>query len=151
MDQEIAKKIAQWLWSKNRVREAQPVAIQIGNRVYQATRYVEVQKGGSHQTRLHLLGEMPPLQAKMRRLCYRTDPDSEQVWHLTAWFRQNRPCPEWNEVHPFGSHFVLALFTPLETWAADQCGRKPYRRIPMTVTEVGPPYFNVKEKHDDRT
>ena len=151
MDQELAKKVTQWLWSKTRVKEAQPVAVKIGNRVYQATRYVEVQKGGNHQTRLYALGEMPPLHAKMRRLCYQTDPDSEHVWHLIAWFRQNRPCPEWEQVHPFGSHFVLALFTPLETWTEEQCLGKPFRRIPMTIMEVGPPLSNVKEKHDDRS
>ena len=42
------------------------------------------------------------------------------------------------EVHPFGSHFILAQWSPVENWAADQVGRKPYRRIPMTITEIGP-------------
>jgi len=149
MDRELPKKIAQWLWTKNRVKEAQPVVVEIGGRVYPATRYVEVQKGGYHQTRLYLLGELPPLQSK-RRLCYRTDPDSEDVWHLVAWFRQNRHCPEWSEVHPFGSHFVLALYMPLQTWA-EECLGKPLYRIPMTVTEVGPPLSNVTEKHDERS
>ena len=145
---EIAKKIAQWLWSKKRVREAQPVVVQIGHRVYQAARYVEVQRGGNHQTRLYVLGEMPPLHAKMRRLCYQTDPDSEHVWHLIAWFRQKSSCTEWQEVHPFGSHFILALFTPLENWASDQCQKKPSRRVPMTITEIGPTDASVGQ-HDD--
>lgn len=147
---EIATKIAQWLWSRTRVKEAQAVAVQIGNRLYQAARYVEAQKGGSHQTRLFIVGELPPLYSK-RKLSYQTDPDSEQGWHLVAWFRQKRPCLEWEQVHPFGSHFLLALFTPLETWASDQCQKKPFRRIPMTITELGPPLSKVKEKHDDQS
>jgi hypothetical protein len=148
MDQEIAKKIAQWLWSRNRVREAQPVAVQIGHHTYPAARYVEVQKGGNRQTRLFCVGTLPPLHSKMRRLCYQADPDSEHGWHLIAWFRQNRPCREWQEVHPFGSHFLLALWLPVETWAEEQCLGKPSRKIPMTITEVGPPISNIKEKQD---
>jgi len=120
------------------VREAQPVSVRIGKRVYAAARYVEAQKRGNRQTRLLCLGTLPPLHSKMRRLCYQTDPDSEQGWHLVAWFRQNRPCSEWEEVHPFGSHFVLALLTPLETWVQEQFLEKPYRRIPMVITELGP-------------
>jgi hypothetical protein len=150
MEQEIATKIAQWLWSKNRVREAQAVAVQIGHHTYAAARYVEAKKGGNHQTRLYCLGTLPPLHSKMRRLCYRTD-DSDYDWHLIAWFRQNRPCPEWNEVHPFGSHFVLALWSPVETWAEEQSLGKPCRRILMTVTEIGPLISKVKEKHDDQS
>jgi len=145
---EITTKIAQWLWSKNRVREAQPVVVQIGNRVYPAAQYAEAQRGGNRQTRLYCVGTLPPLHSK-RKLCYQTDPDSEQGWHLTAWFRQNRPCREWNEVHPFGSHCVLALLTPLEIWAEEQCQKKPFRRVPMTITEIGPPISIVKEKQDD--
>ena len=73
----------------------------------------------------------------MPRTCYRTD-GSEYAWHLVAWFRERTACTEWREVHPFGSHFVLALWSPLENWAADQTERRPYRRLPMTITEVGP-------------
>jgi hypothetical protein len=148
---EIAKKVAQWLWSRTKVKEAQAVAVQIGHHTYGAARYVEAQKGGNRQTRLFCLGELPPLHAKMKRLCYQADPDSEYAWHLIAWFRQNRPCREWNEVHPFGSHFVLALLTPLEIWAQEQFLQKPCRRIPMVVSELGPPISNIKEKYDDRT
>lgn len=146
---ELATQIAQWLWSKTKVKEAQPVVVQIGNRVYQAARYVEVQKRGNRQTRLFCVGTLPPLHSKMRRLCYQTDPDSDYDWHLIAWFRQNRPCPEWEEVHPFGSQFILALFTPLEIWAEEQCLGKPFRRIPMTIVEVGPPLTNIKEQKQD--
>jgi hypothetical protein len=151
MDHNIATKVAHWLWSKTKVKEAQPVVVQIGHHTYVAARYVEAQKGGNHQTRLFCLGTLPPLHSKMRRLCYQTDPDSEQGWHLLAWFRQNRPCPEWEQVHPFGSHFVLALLTPLEIWAQEQFLQKPYRRILMTFVEVGPPISRVKEKYDDRS
>lgn len=149
MDQEIATKIAQWLWSKTKVKEAQPVVVQIGKRVYQAARYVEVQKGGNRQTRLFCLGTLPPLHSKMRRICYQADPNSEDGWHLMAWFRQKAACTEWREVNPFGSHFLLALFTPLEIWAEEQSLGKPYRRIQMTIVEVGPPLSKVKEKHDE--
>ena len=133
---------------QNRVREAQPVAVQIAYHTYAAARYVEVQKGGNRQTRLFCVGTLPPFHDR-RWLCYQTDPDSELGWHLIAWFRQNRPCTEWSEVHPFGSHFILALYTPLETWAVDQCGRKPYRRIRMVITTIGPPLSNVKESTEE--
>jgi hypothetical protein len=144
MDREAAKKIAQWLWSKNRVREATPVSVEIGHRTYPAAQYVEVQRGGTHHTRLYLLGEMPPLHDR-RRICYRTDPDSGYDWHLIAWFRQKADCTEWGEVSPFGSHFLLAQWSPVENWAADQCQKRPYRRIQMSITEVGPTFSNVKQ------
>jgi hypothetical protein len=145
--EEIATKIAQWLWSKNKVSEAQAVTVHIGKRTYPAARYVEVQKKGVCQTRLYIAAALPPFHER-RQLCYQTDPDSEHVWHLVTWFRLKRPCPEWQEVHPLGSsHFILALFGPLEAWATDQCSRKPYRRIEMGITELGPP-FSKQQAHE---
>ena len=58
---------------------------------------------------------MPPLQNRLKRVCYRTD-YSDDGWHLLAWFRVKRPCIEWEEACPFGTHFVLAFWSALENW-----------------------------------
>ncbi len=123
--------VATWLMGRQHVASAVSVTVQIGPRTYSAARYTDDRNG---ETRLYVLGEMPPLHNKMRGICYRTH-NSEYDWHLVAWFRQNSACTEWSEVHPFGSHFILAQWSPVENWAADQCERKPYRRLPMTIQE----------------
>ena len=115
---------------------AVPVSVQIRHRIYPAARYMEDQNG-VEETRLYVVGEMPPLHNHMRHICYWTD--SEYAWHLIAWFRQKVACTEWSETHPFGSHFILAEWSPLENWAADQSQKRPYRRIPMTITPCGGP------------
>lgn len=132
---EIDKKVAQWLWTKNRVKEAQPVSVRIGNRVYPAARYSEIHKGVL-QERLYVVGEMPPFHDR-RRICYHTD-DSDDGWHLLAWLRLKSHCVELQEAHPFGTHFVLVFQSALENWATEQAVGKRLHRIPMTVTEVGP-------------
>ena len=140
--------VANWLRSREEVTAATPVVVQIGCRVYPAARYTQDQDG-VEETRLVVLGELPPLHAKMRQICYRTD-DSEYAWHLVAWFRQRSGCKEWDEVHRFGSHFLLALWSPLENWATDQTARKPYRRIPMTITPCGPAPTITQSTEDNR-
>ena len=139
--------IAKWLLGRPNITVATPVSVQIGRRSYPAAKYIN----GSDEERLYLVGELPPLHSR-RRVCYTTDADVEKTWHLLAW--QRTTCTEWNEVHFGNSHFILARFSSLHSWAADQCGRRPYRRVPMTIVEVGPPISNIKqpteEKHDDR-
>ena len=134
----IAISVAEWL-----LRAA---ATSVGNNTrYRADRsshpsrsQIYRERKGVEETRLYVLGEMPPLHDKMRRLCYRTD-ESDYDWHIIAWFRQRTACTEWQEVHPFGSHFILAQWSPVENWAADQCDKRPFRRTPMSITENGPP------------
>jgi len=133
----IAVSVANWLRSRHNVSSAVPVIVQIGRRAYPAVRYTESEKG-VEETRLYVLGEMPPLHDKMRRLCYRTD-DSDYDWHIVAWLRQRTACTEWQEVHPFGSHFILAQWSPVENWAADQCEKRPFRRTPMSITKYSRP------------
>jgi hypothetical protein len=128
-----AKDVAVWLMDRPNVTAARPVIVQIKDRIWQAARYTK-----SHNDRLYCLGNMPPLHDRMRLTCYRTD-DSEYAWHLIAWYRQNAGSTEWQEVHPFGSHVILALRSPVENWATDQCAGRPYRRIPMTITAVDGP------------
>ena len=84
-----------------------------------------------------MVGEMPPLQNRLKRACYRTD-HTDDGWHLLAWFRVNQSCVELQEAHPFGSHFVLVFQSALENWAAEQAEGKRLHRIPMTINEVGP-------------
>jgi hypothetical protein len=128
---------AKWLIGRQHVTSAVPVIIQIGRRSYSAARYTE-NSDGIAKERLYVLGEMPPSHGRRRRICYRSD-GSEYTWHLVAWFRQDTACTEWSEVHTFGSHFILAQWSPIENWAADQCEKKPYRRVPMTITNCGGP------------
>jgi hypothetical protein len=138
---------AKWLLRQPNVTAASPVIVRIGRRAYAAAQYTEDQDG-VEETRLYIVGTMPPLHEK-RRLCYATD-DSEYAWHLIAWFRQNKLCTEWQEVHPFGSHFILALWSPVENWAAAQCQKKPYRRIPMTITPCdGPSHVDVSQSTEE--
>ena len=85
----------------------------------------------------------------MKRICYQTD-DTGYDWHLVAWFRQRTTCAEWSEVHPFGTHFILAELSPVENWATDQCEKKPYRRIPMTLTVLGPTDMDGKQPTEEK-
>ena len=146
---EIATKIAQWLWTKNRVREAQPVAVQIAYHTYAAARYVEVQKGGNRQTRLFCVGTLPPFHDQQVALL----PNGPRLGTRLASDCLVSAEPTLHRVERSStdscSHFILALYTPLETWAVDQCGRKPYRRIRMVITTIGPPLSNVKESTEE--
>lgn len=136
--------VTDWLRGRRNIATASPVFVQICHRTYSAAQYIEGQND-VEETRLYVVGEMPPLQSQMRRNCYRTD-DSDYDWHLVAWFRQRTACTEWQEVHPFGSHFILAQWSPLENWAADQCERQRFRRTPMTITNcIGPTDASVNQ------
>jgi len=145
----MAIAVAKWLLGRLNISTATPVIVQIGRRTYAAARYTE-SRNGSDEERLYLVGELPPLHNR-RRVCYTTDTTAEDTWHLISW--QRTACIEWQEVQFGNSHFLLARFSSLHTWAADQCGRRPYRRVPMTIVEVGPPISDIKqpteEKHDD--
>ena len=144
----IAISVAEWLLRRQNVTATTPVTVQIGRRTYPAVRYTESKKG-VEETRLYVLGEMPPLHDKMRRLCYRTD-DSDYDWHIIAWFRQRTACTEWQEVHPFGSHFILAQWSPVENWAADQCENRPFRRTPMSIRNcIGPTDADVNRPSEE--
>jgi len=106
MEQRTAIPVVNWLRSQQAVKSAVPVVVRIGRRSYNAVQYTH-SENGVDETRLYVLGTLPPLHDK-RRLCYRTD-DSGYDWHVVAWFRQRTACAEWSEVHPFGSsHFILA-------------------------------------------
>ena len=147
MENQTAIQVAKWLVAKEHISAATPVIVQTGRRTYPAGKYTE-NHNGADEERLYLIGELPPLHNR-RRVCYTTDADIEETWHLLAW--QRTTCTEWQEVHFGNSHFLLARFSSLHSWAADQCGRRPYRRIPMVVTEVGPLISKVKETHDDQS
>ena len=151
MSQELATRVTHWLLSRKWVKTARPVTVQIGRRFYPAARYSQVHKGAL-QERLYIVGEMPPLQNRLRGVCYRTD-HSDDGWHLLAWCRLTRRCVELQEASPFGTHFILVFWSALENWAGEQSEGRPYHRIPMTIMEVGPPAPDVnqpvKEKDDE--
>lgn len=129
MTKQTAIQVAKWLVAREHISAATPVIVQIGKREYAGARFTTGQ-----EERLYLVGELPPLHSR-RRVCYSTGDDT--TWHLLAW--QRTACSEWREVQIGNSHFLLGRFSALHTWAADQCGRRPYRRIEMRITEVGPP------------
>ena len=147
--EEIATKVAHWLSSRRHIRTAHPVIVQIGRRFYPAARYSEAHKR-TWQDRLYIIGEMPPLQNRLKRVCYRTD-HSDDGWHLLAWFRLKRLCIEWQEACPFGTHFVLAFWSALENWAGEQAEGKPYHFIPMTITALGPGNTIVTQPKEENT
>jgi hypothetical protein len=144
---EIAIKVAHYLSSRRHIRDVHPTIVQIGRRFYPAARYTQVK-----QYRLYIVGEMPPLQNRLKRACYRTD-HSDDGWHLLAWCRLKSRCIELQEAYPFGSHFVLLFQSALENWATEQAEGKRLHRIPMSITEVGPPPSDVNqpmtEKRDE--
>jgi hypothetical protein len=140
-----ALSVAKWLLGREGITAATPVAVRIGRRSHPAVMYTD-SENGVEETRLYVIGTLPPLYEKMRRLCYRTD-DSAYDWHLIAWFRQRVACAEWSEVYPCdSSHFILAQWSPVENWAADQCGKRPFRRIAMSITPHDEP---TEAKHDE--
>jgi hypothetical protein len=141
---DTAIKVAHYLSSRRHIRAACPVIIQIGRRFYPAARYSQTDKR-TWQDRLYIVGEMPPLQNRLKRACYRTD-HSDDGWHLLVWFRLKSRCIELQEAHPFGSHFVLVFQSALENWAFEQSEGKRLHRIPMTITEVGPPPPDVNQQ-----
>jgi hypothetical protein len=143
METQTSINVANWLRGLQNVNSATPVFVKIGRRVYSAARYTE-DRNGVEETRLYVLGEMPPLHDKMRRLCYRTD-NSGCDWHLIAWFRQKAVCIEWSETHKFGSHFILAQWSLIENWAADQVEKKPFHRLPMSIMDCGPTDADVNQ------
>lgn len=134
MEQHTTIPVVNWLRSQQAVKAAVPVVVQIGRRTYNAVKYTH-SENGVDETRLYVLGTLPPLHEKMRRLCYRTD-KSDYDWHVVAWLKQRTTtCAEWSEVYPCdSSHFILAEWSPVENWAADQCQKKPFHRTPMTIT-----------------
>lgn len=145
--EEIAIKLAHWLSSRRHTRNVHPAIVQIGRRFYPAARYTQVK-----QDRLYVVGEMPPLQNRLKRACYRTD-HSDDGWHLLVWCRIKKSCIELQEANPWGTHFVLLFQSALENWAFEQAEGKKLHRIPMSITEVGPPAPDVNqptmEKRDE--
>ncbi len=124
--------VATWLMGRQHVASAVSVTVQIGPRTYSAARYTDDRNG---ETRLYVLGEMPPLHNKMRGICYRTH-NSEYDWHLVAVVSAKLSLHRVERGPSVRLAFpILAQWSPVENWAADQCERKPYRRLPMTIQE----------------
>lgn len=145
---ETAIKVAHWLSSRRHTRNVHPAIVQIGRRFYPAARYSQGDKQ-VWQDRLYIVGEMPPLQNRLKRVCYRTD-HSDDGWHLFVWCRLKCRCVELQEAYPFGSHFVLLFQSALENWAFEQAEGKRLHRIPMSITEVGPPPSDVNKPMKER-
>jgi len=147
METQTSINVANWLRGLQNVNSATPVFVQIRHRHYPAAKYTEDQNG-VEETRLYIVGEMPPFHNRMRRICYRTD-DSGCDWHVIAWFEQRSACIEWQEVHRFGSHFILAQWSLIENWAADQCEKRPFHRLSMTITDCGPTNTDVNQPTEE--
>jgi hypothetical protein len=143
---QVAMDVAKWLLSFNHIITAVPVAVRIGLRKYAGARITEDQ--GTSVVKLYLLGELPSLYRRSHPTSFWTA-DSEQEWCLTAWFRRIAANDEYDEIHPFGNHILLTLWSELESWAANQC--EPTRcRLKMTITEVGPILSNIKQSTEEK-
>jgi hypothetical protein len=55
-----------------------------------------------------------------------------------------KPTPEYDEVHPYGSQFVLTMYSSLESWASEQVG-EDIHQLKMSIKEVGPTLSNLTE------
>ena len=146
MDQ-LAAKVAKWLWARTTVLAASPVMVMISKRQYAGARYSEECEGVVLEC-LYLAGELPPL-FRRRRVCFRTSESEQRDWHVTAWYRRRAGSIEYDEVHPFGSHIILDHYSELNSWAIAQCDPK-LRRLRMTVTEVGPALSSLSEYDENQ-
>jgi len=139
--------VSQWLIGRDQITTATPVIVQIAKRNFAGARYTE-ECEGTVLDFLYLLGELPVLFRRSRRVCFRTA-NSERDWHLTAWYRRVAGTVEYDEVHPFDSHLILTLYTELNSWTHEQCDPK-LRRLKMTITEIGPPTNTSQQAEEKR-
>jgi hypothetical protein len=145
VDTKTAINVSQWLIWHDQIKSATPVIVQIAKRQFVGARYSEACEG-TVQDCLYVLGELPVLHRRSR-ICFRTA-DSERDWHLTSWYRRIAGTVEYDELHIFGSHLILTLYSELNSWAHTQCDPK-LRRLKMTITEIGPTSYNVQQPSED--
>ena len=144
---DIATKVAKWLLSLQHIAMTTPVRVTIGKHTFPGAKYTE-DREGSAEERLYLVGELPASFRRSHKVCYRTA-DSECDWYIAAWFRETGFSIEWRQVHRFGSHFILALWSMPQGWEIDKFDAKPYRRIPMTIMPVGPNDTTVNQPTEE--
>lgn len=135
MESKTAITLSHWLFAQDHVSTVVPVTVRIAQRTFAAARYSEDYEGQFAEN-IYALGELPPLFRRSQQICFRTD-DAERDWYLTSWFRRVKGTMEYDEACPFGDHYILTYFTPLETWASRQTTPR-LRRLRMRVIEVGP-------------
>jgi len=140
--------LSQWLHGQDHVSIVVPLVVRIAKKTYAGARFSE-DREGVYAERLLDLGELPPLYRKSRRrLAFRTS-ESVYDWVLTAWYCRVVATPEYDEVHPHGSHFVLTMYSSAESWASEQCG-EDVRCLQMNIKEVGPTLSNITDYDTDR-
>ena len=87
---------------------------------------------------------LSPAPARLERRRYRT-PDCQRDWYIAAWFLKTGENVEYHECHPFESHFILALWSMPDDWEIDKFEERPYHRMPMTLTVLGPTDTDAKQ------
>lgn len=145
MDTKIAVDLSQWLVWQDHIISATPVTVEITRQSFPGTRYLERCDGVELEC-IYVLGELPVLHRRSR-ICFRTA-NSECDWHMTSWYRRVAGSIEYDEVHIFGSHLILTLYSELNSWAHAQCDPK-LRRLTMTIMEVGPPISNAQQPSEE--
>lgn len=145
----VAVQVAKWLLSFQHIAMTTPVTVKIGKHTFSGARYTE-DREGSAEERLYVVGELPASFRRSHKVCYRTA-DSDRDWFIAAWFLQQAFSVEWTQVHRFGSHFILALWSMPQGWEIDKFDAKPYRRVPMTIMPAGPdaPSINQPTEEND--
>jgi hypothetical protein len=143
----IAISVAKWLLGLQHIATAVPVVVQIGKHTFPGARYTE-DRDGNVEERLYLIGELPASYRRSHEVCYRTS-DSQCDWFIAAWFLKTGENVEYHEAHPFGSHFILALWSMPQGWTIDRYEPKPYRRLPMTLTALGPTDADVNQTQEE--
>ena len=144
MSKEIATRVAHWLRSRTMLRPQGPSPFRLVVASIQRHDTSRLTKGVL-QERLYIIGEMPPLQNRLRGVCYRTD-HSDDGWHLLAWCRLKRRCVELQEASSLRHPFHLALSVGVgELGCRTEPKARRYHRIPMTITELGPPASDINQ------
>jgi hypothetical protein len=116
---------------------------------FPGAKYTE-DRDGSPEERLYLVGELPASYRRSHKVCYRTA-DCDRDWYIAAWFLKTGENVEYHECHPFGNHFILALWSMPNGWTIDKCEPTPYRRMSITVTIVGPTDADVTQATEETT
>jgi len=143
----IAVSVAEWLLGLQHIATAIPVVVQIEKNTFPGAMYTE-DRDGTPEERLYLIGELPAPFRSSHKVCFQTA-DSAREWYIVAWFLRTGKNVEYQECHPFGSHLILGLWSMPSGWTIDKYESKPYRRMPMTMTVLGPSDIDVNQPHEE--
>ena len=121
--------LAEWL---NTLETVQPrftvtTTVNLGKETFQGCSYRDT----NGDTRLYLLGKLPKSYMRRRKTCYSV---LAVDWYV-AGYTQGDIKPEFQAYHPFGEHFLLAMWDPKGP-AIDAHEVHKYTRLPLVAEAV---------------